>query len=263
MSVATKVAIQINAKLGGEQWSAYFYKLKAMIVGVDVYHDTTKREQSHVGMVSSINHAYTRYYSQTQPQIAGQEHAGAIEAMMCKAINSYRAFTGELPSRIFYYRDGVSDGQLGTIVSDELAHIDNAFMRFGEDYKPAICVVVVKKRINSRFLLQSGGLRNPPPGTVIDTEVTKPNWCDFYLVSQSSRQGTVAPTHYHVVRNTGNFPVDRIQKMTYKLTHLYYNWNGTIRVPAPCQYAHKLAFITGESLHDMAHNSLAEKLWFL
>jgi aubergine-like protein len=83
-------------------------------------------------------------------------------------------------------------------------------------------------------------------------------------VSQSARQGTVAPTHYHVVRNSGNpVPVDRIQRLSYKLTHLYYNWNGTIRVPAPCQYAHKLAFITGESLHETAHNSLAKKLWFL
>ena len=27
------------------------------------------------------------------------------------------------------------------------------------------------------------------------------------------------------------FPV----RLTYKLTHMYYNWPGTIRVPAPCQ----------------------------
>ena len=29
---------------------------------------------------------------------------------------------------------------------------------------------------------------------------------------------------------------------SYKLTHMYFNWPGTIRVPAPCQYAHKLAY---------------------
>ena len=29
---------------------------------------------------------------------------------------------------------------------------------------------------------------------------------------------------------------------SYKLTHMYYNWPGTVRVPAPCQYAHKLAY---------------------
>lgn len=26
-----------------------------------------------------------------------------------------------------------------------------------------------------------------------------------------------------------------ISRFTYKLTHMYYNWPGTIRVPAPCQ----------------------------
>ena len=26
------------------------------------------------------------------------------------------------------------------------------------------------------------------------------------------------------------------------MTHMYFNWPGTVRVPAPCQYAHKLAY---------------------
>ena len=42
------------------------------------------------------------------------------------------------------------------------------------------------------------------------------------------------------------FKPDHIQALTYKLTHLYYNWPGTVRVPAPCQYAHKLAFLVGK-----------------
>ena len=28
---------------------------------------------------------------------------------------------------------------------------------------------------------------------------------------------------------------------SYKLTHMYFNWPGTVRVPAPCQYAHKVS----------------------
>ena len=57
------------------------------------------------------------------------------------------------------------------------------------------------------------------------------------------KQGTVNPTSYNVVRDTSGLKPEHLQKLTYKLTHLYYNWPGTVRVPAPCQYAHKLAFL--------------------
>jgi len=48
-------------------------------------------------------------------------------------------------------------------------------------------------------------------------------------------QGTVTPTHYVVIHDTANMKTDHVQQLTYKLCHLYYNWPGTIRVPAPCQ----------------------------
>jgi hypothetical protein len=48
-------------------------------------------------------------------------------------------------------------------------------------------------------------------------------------------QGTVTLTHYVVIHDTANTKTDRLQQLTYKLRHLYYNWPGTIRVPAPCQ----------------------------
>ena len=47
---------------------------------------------------------------------------------------------------------------------------------------------------------------------------------DFFLVSQSVRQGTVSPTNYHIIYDTSGFKPDHIQRLTYKLTHLYYNW---------------------------------------
>ena len=47
-------------------------------------------------------------------------------------------------------------------------------------------------------------------------------------------QGTVSPTHYIVVHDGSNLKVDHMQRLAYKMTHLYYNWPGTVRIPAPC-----------------------------
>ena len=79
---------------------------------------------------------------------------------------------------------------------------------------------------------------------------------DFFLVSQSVNQGTVNPTSYNVVKDTSGLLPKHIQALTYKLTHLYYNWPGTVRVPAPCQYAHKLAFLVSNDLHILILLSL-------
>ena len=62
------------------------------------------------------------------------------------------------------------------------------------------------------------------------------------IVFNSLYQGTVSPTHYIVVHDNTGLKPDILQKISYKLTHMYYNWPGTVRVPAPCQYAHKLAY---------------------
>jgi aubergine-like protein len=80
---------------------------------------------------------------------------------------------------------------------------------------------------------------------------------DFYLISQHSRQGTVSPTSYNVLYDTQGLDADKLQRLTYKLCHMYFNWSGTVTVPAPCQYAHKLAYLTGVALQG---NSSSEEL---
>merc|ERR1712110_1184606 len=49
---------------------------------------------------------------------------------------------------------------------------------------------------------------------------TLPERHDFYLVSQSVRQGTVNPTSYNIIKNTSQLKPDHIQLLTYKLCHL-------------------------------------------
>ena len=108
-----------------------------------------------------------------------------------------------------------------------------------------------------------GDYINPPSGSVFDDVVTLPERYDFYLVSQSVRQGTVNPTSYNVIEDTSGWQPKRIQVLTYKLTHLYFNWSGTVRVPMVCQYAHKLAYLIGQSVHAQPHSALEPLLYYL
>lgn len=86
---------------------------------------------------------------------------------------------------------------------------------------------------------------------------------DFFIVSQCVREGTVAPTSYNILYDNLGYTADQLQRLTYKLTHMYYNWAGAVRVPAPCQYAHKLAFLAAQSLQRPANPELDTVLYYL
>ena len=49
----------------------------------------------------------------------------------------------------------------------------------------------------------------------------------------------------------------------FQLTYLYFNWSGTVRVPAVCQYAHKLAYLIGENIKTQPSGHLNDLLYFL
>ena len=72
-SVVQKVALQINCKLGGELWACTTPFKDLMVVGIDVYHDKTRKAGSFAGVVASMNDAASRYHSTTVEQKSGQE----------------------------------------------------------------------------------------------------------------------------------------------------------------------------------------------
>ncbi|KAK8743630.1 hypothetical protein OTU49_001174, partial [Cherax quadricarinatus] len=263
-SVTQKIALQINCKLGGELWALKIPMTGLMVCGVDVYHDPTRRGESVVGFVASINQTLTKWYSHVSFQHPADEIVHGLKMSLLESLRHYHKLYHVLPRSIIMYRDGVSEGQLKLVEDHELPQLATIFHHFAS-YEPKLYLIVVQKRVNTRIFaaMRSRELGNPPPGSIIDHTITRRCWYDFLLVSQHVRQGTVSPTHYVVVHDGGKLKVDNMQRLTYKLTHLYYNWPGTIRVPAPCQYAHKLAFLVGESVKKHPDNKLCDRLFFL
>ncbi|CAG4918650.1 unnamed protein product [Colias eurytheme] len=264
MSIATKVAIQMNCKMGGAPWTVDIPLPTLMVIGYDVCHDTRSKEKSFGAFVATLDRQMTQYYSAVNAHTSGEELSAHMGFNIASAVKKYREKNGVLPGCIFIYRDGVGDGQIPYVSSHEVAEIKKKLIEIygGPNFK--MTFVIVSKRINTRVFVERGRSgENPRPGTVIDDVVTLPERYDFFLVSQNVREGTIAPTSYNVIEDSSGLDPDRIQRLTYKLTHMYFNNSAQVRVPSVCQYAHKLAFLAANSLHGQPHYSFNETLYFI
>ncbi|XP_051691426.1 piwi-like protein 3 [Oryctolagus cuniculus] len=263
LTIVTKIVQQINCKLGGALWTVEISLQRTMFIGIDCFHDIAHQHKSIAGFVASTNQELTRWYSECVIQEAGQELVSGLDDCLKGAIAVWLENIPSVPMNIIVYRDGVGDGQLQALLDHEIPQLVNC-LETNFPVRINLTFIVVKKRINTRFFLeQQGGLRNPSPGTVIDVELTKHEWYDFFIVSQSVTDGTVTPTHYNVIYDTVGLKPDEVQRLTYQLCHMYYNLPGIIRVPAPCHYAHKLAYLVGQSIHEKPHISLSKFLYYI
>ncbi|KAH8261810.1 hypothetical protein KR038_009042, partial [Drosophila bunnanda] len=265
MSIATKVVIQMNAKLMGAPWMVELPLRGLMTVGFDVCHSAKNKNKSFGALVATMDMKTScRYFSSVSEHLKGQELSDQMSINMTCALKAYREHHGTLPERILFFRDGVGDGQLHQVVNTEVKFLKE---KMDEIYKSAgmqdgcrMAFLVVAKRINTRYFTNK---RNPVPGTVVDDIITLPERYDFFLVSQAVRQGTVSPTNYNVIHDNMGLNADKLQILSYKMTHMYYNYSGTCRVPAVCQYAHKLAFLVAESINRAPDAGLENQLYFL
>lgn len=297
-----------------------------MVVGYDCYHDTVRRGSSVGAFVCSLNPSATRWYSRANFHLDRNEmssnFAGNLTrkftnicgantiltkfSLIPEGLKEYRNLNGRLPDRLIVYRDGVGEGQISHVYNFEVAQIRDAVQAMVEQDQATNQIkwafIIVTKRINAKFFYKRDDryMENPPPGTVIDSVVTRRDRNDFYLISQSVRQGTVNPTMYNIVTDDTQWRPIHHQQMANKLCHLYFNWavsvqqiidttlshlyvlfhhillffqfslidrnflpQGTISTPAPCQYAHKLAYLTGTSLHQEPDPRLGNYLFYL
>ncbi|KAL7672320.1 hypothetical protein ACOME3_007209 [Neoechinorhynchus agilis] len=271
--IMAKIGIQIGCKTGSEPWSVsggFGESFRdAMVIGIDCYHS---KMTSISAVVCSLNSTFSKCYSRCFTQSPGQELVTCLTMCLAEAINRYKKHNGNrVPTSIVVYRDGIGDGQLGYIGMSECQQILMAMsMVVGsnedEAPRPKLTYIVVKKRINSRFFTLGSSnkpMANPDGGLVVDRILTMERWRDFYLVPQQVTQGSATPSHFNILADKNKFSMDEVQQFSYKLCHMYFNWSGAIRVPAMCQYAHKLAYMAGTCFKREPHQRLHDLLYYL
>jgi aubergine-like protein len=111
--------------------------------------------------------------------------------------------------------------------------------------------IIVQKRISERFFSKSQrGLNNPSAGTVVCEDTVSEKYWDFYLVAQKVTQGSCTPSKYTVLYNNTDLEEKDIIELTFGQCANYYNWQGTIKIPAVVKYADLLAYFVATSLES-------------
>ncbi|MQL87641.1 hypothetical protein Taro_020185 [Colocasia esculenta] len=256
------LALKINAKVGGCNVVLYnalpcqvprlFAEDEPVIfMGADVTHPHPLDDfsPSVAAVVGSMNWpAANKYISRMRSQTHRQEIILDLEEMVGELLEEFYQGLHKLPSRILFFRDGVSETQFYKVLREELKAIQAACSRF-PGYNPSITFSVVQKRHHTRLFpnendASAGGFsdENIPPGTVVDTVITHPREFDFYLCSHWGTKGTSRPTHYHVLWDDNHFKSDELQNLIHSLCYTFARCTKPVSLVPPAYYAHLAAY---------------------
>lgn len=251
---------QMLIKMGNTPWRANLsvpdksinLNKPTMICGMDVNHDA-RRNCSTVSFVASYTSDYTKYNTFVYHQKSGREVMIEGGQVMGDALKEFHKCNKTLPANIIVYRDGVSTAQLPVIVLHEVRSYKERFAKIkveGKPYSPKLTVVVTQKNVSARFIdLHFNSLM---PGTVIDSQVVSSKFWDFYLIpcAATNRSTTASPTRFIVAYDDIKVTQDDISALTNQLCNIYFNIATPVRVPAPNQYAHKIAHMFGTAIEN-------------
>ena len=186
-----------------------------------------------------------------------------VAEMVLECVNAYVEKNKLPPAKILFYRDGVGDTMMDLVTKYELTKIKDMLTdKFGKSC-PKITFVIVTKRISDKSLsiCPDGSVANPPSGTILSSGIIKKDM-EFFMVAQNVTEGTATPTRYQVLLNECGYSNDDLHQITFFQAFNYYGWSGAVKVPAVCQYAHKLAYHVGEN-YRQSNKFMKYNLYYL
>ncbi|KAL0565700.1 hypothetical protein V5O48_016319, partial [Marasmius crinis-equi] len=254
------VALKVNPKLGGinhklNPASAAASGLNdphnpTIIMGADVMHPAPgSTAPSYTAVVGNVDSDAAKYVSESRVQTSRVEIIEELGPMVKNILSKYMEYRTKFeklpkkaPTRLLFFRDGVSEGQYQQVKDLELQVIRRVCRDLQID--PKITFIVVAKRHHIRFFpknpndySEADKSGNCPAGTVVDTGITHPTEFDFYLQSHGGLLGTSRSAHYHVLEDDNEFSADAMQSLCYGLCHVFARATRSISIPAPVAYA--------------------------
>jgi aubergine-like protein len=162
---------------------------------------------------------------------------------------------------VIVLRDGCSSGEIRSIRESEVNNSLEA-LKLVESKLVSLTYIVIDKKTTQKFFgSYNGNASNPQAGTLISSDLVSENY-DFYLMSQFSTRGTTVPTYYKVIYNDSKMEEGKLQELLYNQCYNYVNWTGSIKIPAPVQYAKKLCSFASQYVNENIE-SLESQLYFI
>lgn len=252
----SNVLMKVNAKLGGTTSQAApdpksgfkSFPGPTMVIGADVSHASPGSEQASMAALTvSFDKFGGRYAAACQTNgkrveiITEANWFSMLGPLAQQWVGTIGA--GRVPSTVYYFRDGVSEGQFVHVMQQEVPHIKAVLSKIqGSDWTGKITVVVASKRHHVRaFPVDNAGAdknKNPLPGTLIERDCTTPFEWDFYLYSHIALQGTARPVHYTVIHDESNHLPNVLQNMIYEHCYQYMRSTTSVSMFPAVYYAH-------------------------
>jgi eukaryotic translation initiation factor 2C len=251
------VCLKMNVKLGGintipDPQSVTVLtdpRNPTIVMGADVIHPAPGSDgrPSFTALVGNVDSDTAKYVATSRVQGSRVEIIQDLKEMALHVLSMYMKYrqlaekkTGNTaPTRLIFYRDGVSEGQFKQVLDEELKALQAACKEL--KITPKITVIVVAKRHHVRFFPRQGeGDRNSGnclAGTVVDQTVAHPTEFDWYLQSHAGILGTSRPAHYNVLYDENTFNADSLQSLSFALCHVYARSTRSVSIPAPVYYA--------------------------
>nr|4F1N_A Chain A, KpAGO [Vanderwaltozyma polyspora DSM 70294]4F1N_B Chain B, KpAGO [Vanderwaltozyma polyspora DSM 70294] len=264
----SNVVMKMNLKLLGSNHSLSIENNKLLIdkesnlpilvLGSDVTHYPEKDQNSIASLVGSYDDKFTQFPGDYMLQDGpGEEIITNVGSLMLNRLKIYQKHNnGKLPTKIMYFRDGVSVDQFSQVVKIEVKSIKESVRKFGPQlnggnkYDPPVTCIATVKRNQVRFIpiqenaknekgeevaVQSMG--NVMPGTVVDRGITSVAHFDFFIQSHQALKGTGVPCHYWCLYDENQSTSDYLQEICNNLCYIFGRSTTSVKVPAPVYYA--------------------------
>ncbi|KAL1798145.1 hypothetical protein ACET3X_002182 [Alternaria dauci] len=298
----SNMALKVNLKLGGDNhWlndddlnkvlGGKELRQTTIIFGSDVTHPGHGAKigtPSIACVVSTVDANFMSYRGSMRLQAGGQEQIDEanLRSMIKEQLNTWKSYNdGKLPTRILFYRDGVSESQFAAVEGTEIPQIAEAYKEAGGDSnKLSVCFLVVGKRHHTRFYAADknatyeakekirGGSKGKPQerwylngnvkaGLVVDSVVTAPKPTNFFLQSHCAIKGTARSAHYYVLQNNTNISEEDLQKLTMMLCYTFGRSTTGVSYATPAYVADRLCDRGRSYIRLWADDELAEPVF--